>query len=108
MLYNGIYINYDGLVEVSSLLKQKINGIESCYNSIKEKIKDIDGTNNNWQGEDQKIFYEALLTLTNRYEDNINKLNEIYDFLQKIIDNYQTRDKTFEKDLDINENNLDM
>ena len=108
MLYNGIFLNYDNLVQIAAELKQKIDSIESCYRAVKEEMKEIDGTNNNWQGEDQKIFYEALENFTSKYDDNINKLNEIHKFLCTIIDNYKTRDENFEKDLDRNKDNLDM
>lgn len=107
-LYHGIFINSDNLINISEQLKGKINDIEKCYNSITSYMKEIDGTNENWQGKDQKTFYNALERLTNRYDSNMDKLKEIYNFLLKIIDDYETRDENFGKDLDRNANNLDM
>ena len=107
-LYHGIYINSDNLKNIADQLKSKINEIEKNYNSITSYMKEIDGTNDNWQGNDQKIFYGALESLTSRYEANMDKLNEIYDFLMKVIDDYETRDENFGRDLDRNADNLDM
>ena len=108
MLCHSILINSDNLIQLAYQLKQKIRDIETCYNEVKTNMREIDGTNENWQGEDQKIFYETLTYLTNKYEKNIGKLTEIYNFLCKTIDNYEKRDETFGRDLDRNNDNLDM
>ena len=107
-LYHGIFINSDELIQIAYRLKNKIKDVENCYNSVKTEMKEIDGTTETWQGEDQKIYYHALEFLTNRYETNLGKLKEIYNFLLKIISDYETKDENFGKDLDRNADNLDM
>ena len=107
-LYHGIFINSDNLIQIAADLKAKIKEIETCYNSIKATTQELDGSSETWQGEDQKIYYAALKSLTDKYEGNISKLTEIYEFLCKIIDDYETRDENYGKDLDRNADNLDM
>lgn len=107
-LYHGIFINSDNLIQIAADLKAKIKEIEACYNSITNATEEFDGSSETWQGEDQKIYFQAIRTLTNKYEGNISKLNEIYEFLCKIIDDYETRDENYGKDLDRNADNLDM
>lgn len=108
MLINGIYINSDNLIQLAYKLKNKIKDIETTYNSITTNMKEIDGSNENWQGEDQKIFYETLEYVTDRYKNNVSKLTEIYNFLCKVINDYETRDENFGKDLERNAEDLDM
>ena len=78
-----------------------------CVRSISEKSA-IDGSNDNWQGEDQKKCYNTLSYVTSKYEKNIYKLTEIYNFLCKVIDDYEKRDETYGKDIDNNIDNLNM
>ncbi len=108
MLYNGIYINCDNLIQIAAKLKKKIKDIDDCYKSIKNDIHQIDGSTEDWQGEDQKMFYEALESITKNYEQDIHKLTSIYNFLCKVIDDYDKRDETFGKDLERNNEELKM
>ena len=78
MLYNGIYLNYDNLIQLAYQLKIKIKEINSCYESIETNIKQIDGSNDNWQGEDQKEFYEIFDFVKGKFDKNVSKLIEIY------------------------------
>ena len=108
MTFNGIYINSDNLVQIAFKLKEKIKEIEDCYNTIDNEMKQIDGSTEEWQGDDQKVFYEALYSITQNYDQNLHKLTSIYNFLCKVIDDYDKRDETFGKDLERNNEELKM
>ena len=108
MLYNGIYINSDNLIQIAYKLKNKIKEVAESYNDVVITMKEIDGSNENWQGEDQKLFYETLEYITKKYEGNMSKLTELYNFLCKVINDYENRDENFGKDLERNAGNLDM
>ena len=108
MVYNGIYINSDNLIQLAYKIKNKIKELQSCYDSITTRMREIDGTTETWQGIEQKKYYDTLTYLTNKYALNINKMIEFYNFLCKVIIDYEKRDETFGKDLDRNAENLDM
>ena len=58
--YKGMYINSDGLKSLTAQLRNKIDSIKDCYSNMNTIIREIDGTNENWQGEKQKKFKNDL------------------------------------------------
>ena len=106
MLYKGIYINCDKLIEIAYNLKQKNIKIEECYNSIVEKL--VDGSTENWQCKSQEDYYKAMESLTDKYTKNVGKLTEIYNFLCKVISDYEQREETADKFINENADNFDM
>ena len=108
MRYNGIFLNIDALVDLAFKLGKKIEEISDCYDSVKTLERQIDGNNDNWKGDDQKEYYNTIQLVTGSYHYNVDKLIEIYDFLLKIIDDYETKDESFGKDTDRNADNFDV
>ena len=106
--YRDIYFDCEALEDIANKLKNKILEITSCYDQVNLKIKDLSGINDTWQGKDQKKYYEALELITKRYDKNLDKLMEIYNFLRKTIDDYRSKDRQLGKTLDDNSDNLDM
>ena len=106
--YRDMYFDCEALEDIAIKLKNKITAISVCYNEIKTRTKDLSGTNDIWQGNDQKKYYSALEMITDKYEKNIEKLVEIYNFLRKTIEAYRSKDQQLEKTLDDNADNLDM
>ena len=96
------------MTKVNMGIKNKIKEVAESYNDVVITMKEIDGSNENWQGEDQKLFYETLEYITKKYEGNMSKLTELYNFLCKVINDYENRDENFGKDLERNAGNLDM
>lgn len=103
-----IYLNGEALDDLANKLKTKIEKVSENYSSIKNKLKDISGTNDIWQGEDQKIFCDTFDIIVSKYDGNIEKLNEIYEFLKKANKSYKTQDEGFERSLDINSDDMNM
>ncbi len=106
--YRDMYFDCEALEDIAAKLKDKIEKINQCYYEIKTRIKEIYGINDTWKGKDKESYCRALEIITNKYENNIKKLLEIYMFLRKTIETYRARDKKFEKTLDDNSDNLDM
>lgn len=104
----SMYVNSENLRTISLKLKGKIKEIEDCYNDIDRIVKDIDGTNDNWFGNEQKIFYNNYMDMAKEYPKNIEKLNEFYQFLCGVISDYEERDKSISNDIDVNADNLDV
>lgn len=103
-----MFVNFSALNDISKKLKNRISSVGEIYSKVSEKSKIVDGTNEVWQGEDQKNFYEAQQQLIGEYKYNIEKLYEIEEFLNNAIETYRVEDVTFEKELDKNSENLDM
>ena len=107
-MYHGIYLNGDALERIAVELRTRIIDIYNCYKSIENKIETLSGANDIWQGREQIKFYNALKLISNKYEDNIKKLTEIYNFLLKLIELYREKDKQFGKKMDDNSDNFNM
>ncbi len=106
--YRDIYFDCEALEDIAAKLKEKIGAINNCYDEIKTRIKELSGVNDTWKGKDKESYYKALELITKKYDDNIKKLTEIYNFLVKTINDYRSRDRQFAKTLDDNSDNLDM
>lgn len=105
---DGMYINSDGLRNIIVRLRQKIDSIKQCYSDLNKIVRDLDGSNDNWQGDNQKKFYNIYTVLSSEYEPNVEKLEEFYEFLCKVVADYEKREKDSEKEIDDNEDNLDV
>ena len=104
----SMYMQSEDLKAISLKLKNKIKEIENCYTSVNESAKKIDGTSDNWIGDEQKIFWNKYTYIHNKYPENIQKFNEFYDFLCKVISEYEERDKDISSDIEKNASNLDV
>ena len=52
-----MFVNFSALNDISKKLKNRISSVGEIYSKVSEKSKIVDGTNEVWQGEDQKNFY---------------------------------------------------
>ena len=108
VFYKGMYINADRLKSLAAQLRTKIDAIKSCYNDMNTVIREIDGSNDNWQGEKQKKFNDTYVVLSSEYGPNVDKLEEFYTFLCGVIREYEERETDINKDIDNNDKNLDI
>lgn len=106
--FHDIYFDCDELEVITNEIKEKIDKIKSCYDEVKSKSKMLYGTNDIWQGKDQREYYEGLEMITECYDSNIERLTERYQFLKDIIDSYRAQEEQAGKTLDDNNDNLDM
>lgn len=105
---NSMYMDSEKLRADSTNLKNKIKEIEECYKAIDDIVKNIDGTNDNWFGDEQKLFYDYYLKLSKEFPKNLEKFNEFHTFLCGVIEEYEERDNDISKDIDANADNLDV
>ena len=106
MSRESMYMNSDNMKAIASQLKEKIDQVESCYSNIRKSVKNIDGTNDNWKGDNQMKFYNYYFNLSKAFPENVKKLNDFYYFLVNTIKSYEERDKDIDKDIDNNADNL--
>ena len=104
----SMYMNSDKLKDISNQLNNKIKELNDCYNAVNDKVKELDGSNETWKGDKQKKFYNAYSLLSNEFPTNIDKFNEFHEFLNGVIREYEERDSSIDKDVDVNVDNLDI
>lgn len=104
----SMLMNSDNLKTIANQLNQKIAAIENCYSEIRKCAKEIDGSNDNWKGDNQMKFYNYYFTISKSFPDNIKKFNDFYTFLVNAIKSYEERDNDISKDIDSNADNLDV
>ncbi len=104
----SMVMDTDVLKELASELNQKIMDIENCYSDIRKSVKDIDGSNDNWKGNNQMKFYNSYFELSKNFPENIKKLTDFYNFLVNTIKSYEERDKGLSQDIDSNADNFDI
>ena len=104
----NIDIKTDGLELVVSLLNEKINSIEEIFNDIDKKMLKIDGTSEVWQSTSQDAVYKSYKTISNTFPNMVEQLTSYKLFLEKTIANYKKGEADINKEINDNENNLDV
>lgn len=103
-----MYMNSENLKVFTSKLNQKINDIETCYSEIKKYIGQIDGSNDNWKGNNQTKFYDYALLLSKEFPANVEKFKEFHTFLVNTINEYEETDSDISSDIDKNTENFNV
>ena len=68
----------------------------------------LDGSNNIWKGVAQKAFYDHYTRVSAHFPDIIDQLNAYSLFLAESIETYNSRENDIDRDIDDNENKLDI
>jgi len=102
----GIFLNFENLLILRKEVENKIKEIKDCYDSIKKRLPIIDGTDDAYQGNDQRTFFDAFEMITDTYDINIKELEKIYKYLCDAIDSYEQTEIDTGRDIDKNEENL--
>lgn len=104
----SMIMNSDNLKTVTQKINEKIRLIEDCYSDIRKNIKYIDGSNDNWKGNNQINFYNIYFNMSKKFPENIKKFNDFNNFLINVIKSYEERDKGISTDLDKNADNFNI
>lgn len=104
----SMYMNTENMKSLADSFNQKIKSLNGIYSDINTKMKDLDGTNDIWNGEKQKVFSQYLQLSLNKYPQNIKKLEEFHTFLVNTIENYEKEDNDLNKEINDNQDNFDV
>ena len=104
----SMYMDVDRTKDLASSFDNKIKELETAYNELTEKYKEIDGSNENWQGDSQKKFYDYYSQISKKLPENIKKFKEYHAFLVQTISDYEQRNKDISDDLDTHKDNFDV
>lgn len=105
---SSMYIDCEKLKELAIRLNRKINDIENCYSEISKNAGQIVGTNDIWKGNNQVQFSNYLVSLADRFPDNLDKLKEFYSFLINTIKEYERRESDINNDINSNIDKFDV
>lgn len=103
-----MYMNSENMKDLTTKLSNKISEMENCYSNVKKYIEQIDGSNDNWKGNNQVQFYNYALSLSKTFPENIEKFKEFHNFLVNTINSYEETDSKMNKDIDNNASNFNV
>ena len=98
-------IKLNDLIEV---FDKEIKDLTNAYNDIENKMKVLDGTNSTWQSTSQKTTYEYYESIQKDFSKSVENIKNLRDFLKQTLDNYMESVKTNQKNVDDNEDSIDI
>ena len=96
------------LNDVIEALENEIKDLTNAYNDIENKMKVLDGTNSTWQSASQKTTYEYYETIQEDFSKSVENIKNLKDFLKQTLDNYMESVKSSQKNIDDNEDSIDI
>lgn len=103
---SSMYMNSENMKALTEKLNGKIQEIETCYENINKYLSQIDGSNDNWKGNNQVLFYEHAMSLSKAFPGNVEKFKDFHAFLVNTINSYEETESDMNKDIDANASNF--
>ena len=83
---------------------KEIKDLTNAYNDIENKMKVLDGTNSTWQS----TTYEYYESIQKDFSKSVENIKNLRDFLKQTLDNYMESVKTNQKNVNDNEDSIDI
>lgn len=99
-------MNSENMKALTEKLNGKISEIETCYENIEKYMAQIDGSNDNWKGNNQLQFYNYAMLLLKAFPGNVDKFKDFHRFLTNTINSYEQTERDMNKDIDNNASNF--
>ena len=96
------------LNDIIEAYEKEIVNLTNAYKEIENELNLIDGTNDIWSGKTQKTAYDYYVSIQKDFEKSIENVTNIKDFLKKTLDNYMESIKPNKKNVDDNEDSIDI
>ena len=93
-------INKDELLNTINSLNTKKEELETIYREIEEKCKVLDGTDDVWKSDTQKIIFSYYENIRKEFPDVVLKFQDFSNFLSKTLENYENYDNGVNSDVD--------
>lgn len=103
---NDILINEEELNKIITKVDAEIKNMENIYQELDNKLKEIDGSTETWSGNTQKVAYDNYLSISKQFPESINQMKSLRDFMKTALDNYVESDKSINKDINNNQEDL--
>ena len=107
MSYN-MEMDTKALYSIVVELDKKINELEGKYNKIRTTMKNVDGSNDNFKGEAQVVYYDFYNRVEKEFNPKIEQLKNYSAFLKKTIDNYKNRENDINTSVDNSSDDLSV
>lgn len=101
-----IVINIIEMKNTITKLNEKIIKLENIYSDINNKVKPI-FDKDIWSGDVEKISQDKYLELSTGFNDSINKMKSLKDYLDKTLNSYINSDKYIKDYIEKNEDKFD-
>lgn len=108
MSRDSMYMETNNMKLLADKLNKDIVALKDIYESINTRMKEIDGSSDAWNGENQKLFFDTFSTSLNKYPKNIEKLEDFHKFLVNTINDYETRDSDINKEIENGDDRFDV
>ena len=95
-------VNKAELLNTINNLNVKRKELETIYREIEEKCKVLDGTDEVWNSDTQKIVFSYYENIKKRFPDVVLKFQDFSNFLSKTLDNYENYNASVNSDVDTN------
>lgn len=103
---NNIMINEGEISKIISKLQGKIVELENIYKDLNNKMKIIDESSEELNGDIRQSVYDAYKKISDSFPDSINQMNSLKIFLQDMLDSYTSEDKNINETIEKNVDNL--
>ena len=105
---NNIFMDTANMDVLSLSIQKKIKQISDVQNQIKDKLSQIDGTNNIWKGKGANSFVKLSQKIVTDFAPMITEFENYNLFLISVIENYENIEKRINSDVDKNGENLEI
>ena len=105
---SNIVIKEDEFRSIINDLDKEITNLENTYNDIKTKGQKLDGSNDMWNSETQKVVYNYYKSVSDKFPSNIERFKSLSEYLKTTLNNYIEGEKSIDKDVDTNASELNI
>ena len=105
---SNIVIKEDEFRSIINDLDKEITNLENTYNDIKVKGNTLDGSNDIWNSETQKVVYNYYKSVSDKFPSNIERFKSLSEYLKTTLNNYIEGEKSIDKDVDTNASELNI
>ena len=105
---NKMVMNIVEMTSIISKLDEKIQSLENIFKELNNRMKDIDGSSDVWNGESQNAACKCYVTIANDFPKTIEQLKALRVFLENALNSYLVGDSVLNKSIDNNEAGLDV
>lgn len=105
---DNILINEEEMKNTISKLDEEISKLESIYNDIDNKMKEIDENSDIFSGDVEKTAYDYYLKISSGFPNSINQMKSLKVFLENTLSNYMNSDQKLNKSIEDNKDNLEI
>jgi len=104
----SIIIKEQEFRDIINNINKEIDNLEKIYEEINNKAKRLDGNDEMWKSDTQKVVYDYYVSISKDFPSNINRLKSLSSYLNTTLENYINEEKGIDKDIDEDASNLSI